>query len=318
MGKQYNTELQAKVETYMKETGISQAKLAPMMNLSGAVLSQYRRSVYDKGDVGDVERKIREFFQIKEEQAENAKKTESFNAVRGYVATSISESIYKMIRYCQLEKGIVVIDGDAGIGKTKAATKFLRDNPATAIYISTTPSTSSVRSLYQLKDNPKFEEWKKRYVKEKAKEPAEPLTDAEQHAMNSYISSSSYVWNDKLRRGEKLTKQEEQSIKAMDSALQKMPKYEGTVKRSLSDFGILDVDEFVESYVPGELKIFNEYLSSSTEVYDDSFQIQYVIQSKNGRDIRKYNSTEKEILFERGSSFIVTRVDGHTIYMEEL
>lgn len=57
MGKQYNTELQAKVETYMKETGISQAKLAPMMNLSGAVLSQYRRSVYDKGDVGDVERK---------------------------------------------------------------------------------------------------------------------------------------------------------------------------------------------------------------------------------------------------------------------
>ena len=170
----------------------------------------------------------------------------------------------------------------------------------------------------QLKDNPKFEEWKKRYVKEKAKEPAEPLTDAEQHAMNSYISSSSYVWNDKLRRGEKLTKQEEQSIKAMDSALQKMPKYEGTVKRSLSDFGILDVDEFVESYVPGELKIFNEYLSSSTEVYDDSFQIQYVIQSKNGRDIRKYNSTEKEILFERGASFIVTRVDGHTIYMEEL
>ena len=136
--------------------------------------------------------------------------------------------------------------------------------------------------------------------------------------MNSYISSSSYVWNDKLRRGEKLTKQEEQSVKAMDSALQKMPKYEGTVKRSLSDFGIPDVDGFVESYVPGELKIFNEYLSSSTEVYDDSFQIQYVIQSKNGRDIRKYNSTEKEILFERGSSFIVTRVDGHTIYMEEL
>ena len=92
----------------------------------------------------------------------------------------------------------------------------------------------------------------KRYVKEKAKEPVEPLTDAEQHAMNSYISSSSYVWNDKLRRGEKLTKQEEQSVKAMDSALQKMPKYEGTVKRSLSDFGIPDVDEFVESYVPGD------------------------------------------------------------------
>ena len=31
MGKQYNAELQAKVEAYMKETGVSQAKLAPMM-----------------------------------------------------------------------------------------------------------------------------------------------------------------------------------------------------------------------------------------------------------------------------------------------
>ena len=69
-------------------------------------------------------------------------------------------------------------------------------------------------------------------------------------------------------RGEKLTKQEEQSIKAMDSALQKMPKYEGTVKRSLSDFGIPDVDEFVKSYVPGELKIFNEYILN---FYDSNF-----------------------------------------------
>ena len=93
MGKQYNAELQAKVEAYMKETGISQAKLAPMMNLSGAVLSQYRRSVYDKGDVEDVERKIREFFQIKEEQAENVKKTESYSAVRTYADISVSESI---------------------------------------------------------------------------------------------------------------------------------------------------------------------------------------------------------------------------------
>lgn len=99
MGKQYNAELQAKVEAYMKETGVSQAKLAPMMNLSGAVLSQYRRSVYDKGDVEDVERKIREFFQIKEEQAENIKKAESFSAARTYADITVSESIYKMIRY---------------------------------------------------------------------------------------------------------------------------------------------------------------------------------------------------------------------------
>ena len=45
MGKQYNAELQAKVEAYMKETGVARRSWPPMMNLSGAVLSQYRRSV---------------------------------------------------------------------------------------------------------------------------------------------------------------------------------------------------------------------------------------------------------------------------------
>ena len=55
-----------------------------------------------------------------------------------------------MIRYCQLEKGIVVIDGDAGIGKTKAAAKFLQDNPTTTIYLKASPSTSTLRSLMKM------------------------------------------------------------------------------------------------------------------------------------------------------------------------
>lgn len=149
MGKQYNAQLQAKLESYLKETGISQAKAAPMMNMSGAAMSGYRNSNY-KGDVEEIERKLTEFFRIKEEQAENARRAEPFRTARGYVATSISESAYKLIRYCQLEKGIVVIDGDAGIGKTKAAAKFLQDNPATAVYVKASPSTSSVRSLLKM------------------------------------------------------------------------------------------------------------------------------------------------------------------------
>jgi hypothetical protein len=68
----------------------------------------------------------------------------------GYVRTSISEGAYKSIRYCQLEKGIVVIDGDAGIGKTKAAAKFYRDNPNTTVYVKASPSTSSTRSLLKM------------------------------------------------------------------------------------------------------------------------------------------------------------------------
>lgn len=169
-----------------------------------------------------------------------------------------------------------------------------------------------------LKDNPKFEEWKKKYVDTPPAEPIIKLTDNEQYAMNSYISGDAYVWNDKLRRGEKPTRQEMKKMKDMDSALEKMPAYQGTLYRSVSDFGIDDVQEFINSHVPGKIKIFPEYLSSSTSVYDDSFPIQYVIQSKTGHDIRKFNSQEKEILFGRKAKFYVTKVENNVIYMEEI
>ena len=152
MNKEYNVELQARVEKYLKDENLSQAKAAPILGISQAVLSQYRRSCYEKGDIAAVEKQLEEFFRIKDEKKENDRKAEPFRtkASAGYVPTSISEAAYKSIRYCQLEKGIVVIDGDAGIGKTKAAAKFLQDNPNTTVYVKASPSTSSTRSLLKV------------------------------------------------------------------------------------------------------------------------------------------------------------------------
>ena len=151
MRKEYNVKLQKKLEDYLEAEGLSQAKAAPILGISAAVLSQYRRSVYDKGDIGEVEKKLEEFFRIKEEQGQNSRKAEPFRAnLQGYIPTSISEAAYKLISYCQLEKGIVVIDGDAGIGKTKAAAKFLQDNPSTTVYLKAAPSTGTLRSLLKM------------------------------------------------------------------------------------------------------------------------------------------------------------------------
>lgn len=169
-----------------------------------------------------------------------------------------------------------------------------------------------------LKNNPKFEEWKKKYVKDTAPEPLQKLTDGEQYAMNSYISGSAYQWNDKLRRGLRLTREEKRQIEDLDVALQKMPVYQGTLYRSVSDFGIPDVQEFIDSHIAGITKSFPEFLSSSTDVYDESFPIQYVIQSKTGHDIRKFNAAEKEILFSRATKFLITQIIDNVIYMEEV
>ena len=144
------------------------------------------------------------------------------------------------------------------------------------------------------------------------------LTDAEQRVINEYISSGSYKINAMLRIGLALGEAEQALVRDLDSALDKIPAYQGTVFRSLSDFEIEDVDNFLQSYIPGEDVGFPEYLSTSTAIYDKSMPIQYVIRSRNGHDIRLFNQNESEILFAKGSRFKIIRVDGHTIYLEEI
>jgi len=150
MNKAYTPDLQQKVEQFLAETGISQAKAAPMMGVSQAVLSQYRRSKYDKGDVAEVEAKLEEFFRAREEQEANAEKALPYRPALEYVPTSISEEVCKLIRYCQLEKGMVILHGDAGIGKTKGAEKFVKENPASAIYLSARPSTGTLANTVKM------------------------------------------------------------------------------------------------------------------------------------------------------------------------
>lgn len=144
------------------------------------------------------------------------------------------------------------------------------------------------------------------------------LTKQEQWALNEYVSSGSYKINAALREGRPLSDEERELIEYLDAALKKMPVYKGTVYRSITDFSIDDIDTFWVNYIPGKTIRFPAYTSSGTEVYDNSFPIQYVIKSKSGRDVRKFNPKEFEILFPRDSEFRIVKVKEGTIYMEEL
>ena len=150
MSKAYNSELQTKVEQFLKEKGISQAKAAPMMGLSQTALSQYRRSMYDNGDIVALESKLEEFFRTQEEQEASSERAIPYRPSQDYIPTSISEDVCKLIRCCQIEKGMVIIHGDAGIGKTKGAEKFVRENPAASVYIQATPSIGTLGNLLKV------------------------------------------------------------------------------------------------------------------------------------------------------------------------
>lgn len=132
------------------ERGVSQAKAAPLMGISQTALSQYRRSMYDNGDISALESKLEEFFKAQDEQDASTEKALPYKPIQDYIPTSISEDVYKLIRYCQLEKGMVIIHGDAGIGKTKGAEKFVRDNPTSSVYIQATPSIGTMGNLLKM------------------------------------------------------------------------------------------------------------------------------------------------------------------------
>lgn len=138
-----------RLENYMKESGISQARLAPLMDLSMTALSQYRHEKY-KGDVKAVENKIEEYLKTVEAQQEIKEKVQEYKNSEDYIPISISEDIYKMIKYAQLNGGIAVAHGDAGIGKTKAAQKFVRENPAQAIYLEMSPVAGTLTNMLRM------------------------------------------------------------------------------------------------------------------------------------------------------------------------
>ncbi len=189
----------------------------------------------------------------------------------------------------------------------------------------TNPITRDPRTKKQIEAYREKERARQKLLRDKRKKAVEKsagsgiikLTDDEQYALNRYISSESYMLNDKLRQGVGLSGEEIKWKADLDRALDKMPEYRGTLYRSVSDFGIDDVDSFIKSHVVGESMVFESYLSTSKEVYDESFPIQYVIKSKHGKDIRSY-SLEQEILFKTQSEFLVTKVMGNIIYMEEV
>lgn len=182
--------------------------------------------------------------------------------------------------------------------------------------------------VYYVPANMTFTQWKKAFVdgvKDGLTIPpvdatinAIKLTEKEQRAINNYISSGSYKINAALREGKSLAEDIQNLVADLDEALNKLPVYQGRVYRSITDFGIDDIDAFWANYVPGQTIRFPAYTSSGTEIYDNSFPIQYVIESKNGRDMRKFNPEEFEILFPRDSEFRIIKVEDGTIFLEEL
>ena len=168
----------------------------------------------------------------------------------------------------------------------------------------------------KLNNSERFQELIKdyRYIVRESKKNI--LTEDEEYAVKRYISAEAYTLNGKLRTGEALTENEETLIKQLDNALEKMPKYEGTVYRSITT-DEKSARDILGEYLTGEIVSHPSYFSSGKDVYDETMSVQYVIKSKAGRDISGYNPNEKEVLFERDTVFRVEKILDNTIWLRE-
>ena len=146
------------------------------------------------------------------------------------------------------------------------------------------------------------EEWKEQQSESS-------LTLDEEGAVIRYVSPDAYALNDKLRRGaiSELTDTEKEWVQDLDSALKKLPSYEGNLNRSVTFSFEKDAQKFFDSFIEDEEYIPRQYLSTTKNgVYNADAQVQIYIQNaKKGKDLGKLNDMEKEVLYPPMSMFKV-------------
>ena len=123
----------------------SQNEAARILGISTAVLSTLRQGTY-KGDTNKFLKKIANYFDLKADFNDTYREID-------YAQTSISKKVYDTIRICHVKGGLAIFAGDAGIGKTKAAQKYVADNPDNAVYLTLNPCLTSIKSTLKLLAN---------------------------------------------------------------------------------------------------------------------------------------------------------------------
>ena len=165
---------------------------------------------------------------------------------------------------------------------------------------------------------------KKKIVEVVEKDAKIILSMEEKGALQKYKSFDAYSINAALRNlhdVSKLTLHEQEFINNLDSALKKMPRYEGNLVRVIDFSDRVNADEltecFVNRFVPGKIITVEQYWSTSKqEGYSDTANIKiYIEKSKKGRDISSIGLNENEVLFERNCKYqVISKVHYNDVW----
>lgn len=138
----HQQELLDKLDEMQKSKGLSQTKLSELVGISSGSISQLRNKKYP-ADPQQLFRILENYFGVKESARFTYSEIE-------YADTSISSEVYDIIRICQVKGGLAVACGDAGIGKTKAARKFIKDHVTNSVLITVNPCITAIKPLLEV------------------------------------------------------------------------------------------------------------------------------------------------------------------------
>lgn len=136
------------------------------------------------------------------------------------------------------------------------------------------------------------------------------IDEEEKHAINQYVSSKSYIINEKLRNSENLNKEDIELLSKLDSALNKLPNYEGVAVRTLYITDRTQLEAFLEKNKINSTKIESQYLSFSKKSgYNEQANVFIFINAKSAKDLSAFNPDEAEILYIRNSKFKTLNIE---------
>ncbi|MBD5159038.1 MAG: hypothetical protein HDT23_02170 [Ruminococcus sp.] len=134
-------ELLEKVEALRKEKQLGQNAVCRLIGVSETVFSQVKNGKYN-ADPQKFFDTLAGYFGVKE-------RAELTHTEVKYAPTNISNQVYNIIENCQNKGGLAVICGDAGIGKSKVAQKFVADNASNSFLITINPCLNNAKNLLQ-------------------------------------------------------------------------------------------------------------------------------------------------------------------------
>lgn len=128
------------LKAYAEEHKLSQSKIATMLGVSPAVISQYLKGIYT-GDVASIDKKVREMLERAHEKSKDIKSD--------FVATTTAKNILDVCAMAHTMKDINLVIGEAGLGKTMALKQYAK-TVENVVLIETDPTFSPKVLLVEL------------------------------------------------------------------------------------------------------------------------------------------------------------------------